>query len=141
MNRTSSQFLVFFSVFPPSIIFLLFIYYIKFSGKKPDVVLLTDVNIAGGKSRAISAIDLKEIWIKAAQNIGIDVFDLGMITPELQDVPNRTRPVFAVCSNTPIKNLISLASKLIQIKEKKKEPGLVCFTGSLHLVSSLLSVL
>lgn len=113
----------------------------KFSGRKPDLVLLTEVNIAGGKSRAISAVDLKEIWIQAAQDIGIDVFDLGVISPELEEVPDRSRPVFAVCSNAPIKDRIALASKLIQAREKRDEPGLVCVTGSLHVVSSLLSVL
>ncbi|XP_078174689.1 folylpolyglutamate synthetase family protein isoform X1 [Carex rostrata] len=111
------------------------------SGRKPDLVLLTEVNIAGGKSRAISAVYLKEIWIQAAQDIGIDVFDLGVISPELEEVPDRSRPVFAVCSNAPIKDQITLSSKLIQAREKRYEPGLVCVTGSLHVGSSLLSVL
>ncbi|KAJ3701108.1 hypothetical protein LUZ61_004813 [Rhynchospora tenuis] len=110
------------------------------SGRKPDVVLLTEVTIAGGKSRSISALDLKDVWIKAAQDVGIDIFDLGVISPEVE-VPNTSRPVFAVCSNTPIINIITVALKLIQTGGKRDDSGLVCVTGSLHLVSSLLSVL
>ncbi|KAJ4818404.1 Folylpolyglutamate synthase [Rhynchospora pubera] len=111
------------------------------SGRKPDVVLLTEVTVAGGKSRSISALDLKDIWMKAAQDVGIDIFDLDVISPELEEVPNTSRPVFAVCSNTPIRNIIAVASKLIQTRGKRDESGLVCVTGSLHLVSSLLSIL
>jgi dihydrofolate synthase len=129
---------VLFSVFDLCF-FHLALYSFKLSGRKPDVVLLTEINIAGGKSRAISAIDLKEIWIKAAQDAGIDILDLGVFSSELEEVPDRSQPVFAVCLNTPIKNLILLASKLIQTREKRDEAGLVCVTGSLHLVSSLLS--
>uniref|UniRef100_A0A0A8YZQ9 Mur ligase C-terminal domain-containing protein n=1 Tax=Arundo donax TaxID=35708 RepID=A0A0A8YZQ9_ARUDO len=56
------------------------------SSQRPDIVLLTEASIAGGNSRVMPASSLKEIWVAAAEDQGIDYADIGTIsrveTPE-----------------------------------------------------------
>ncbi|KAJ3694598.1 hypothetical protein LUZ60_010078 [Juncus effusus] len=112
------------------------------SGTRPDIVILTEVNISGGKSRSISALNLKSTWIKSAEELGVDFVDLGTVTTGENNEfeKNKEQLVFAVCENTAIKDVIKIANELIERRESEKS-GLVCVTGSLHLVSSVLSVL
>lgn len=45
-----------------------------FTGPRPEIVLLTEVSIAGGKSHVTSASILKDVWIRTALDLGIDFF-------------------------------------------------------------------
>ncbi|XP_073002705.1 dihydrofolate synthetase isoform X1 [Typha latifolia] len=113
--------------------------------RRPDVVLLTEVNIAGGKSRALSASSLKDAWIRAAQDLGINFSDRGLIDYSRipmddgcsQGSSGSDQPIMIGCQTVLITDLIKVALHFLRCKARDR-PGLIVVTGSLHLVSSLL---
>uniref|UniRef100_A0A0D3HWX9 Uncharacterized protein n=1 Tax=Oryza barthii TaxID=65489 RepID=A0A0D3HWX9_9ORYZ len=117
----------------------------------PDVVLLTEASIAGGRSRSMPASSLKEIWMAAAQSQGISCYsDIGTITgveaPIIASRPTTSRslsgdkPMLIGCCTPFSSDLIRVASRLLQTQEDG-DTGLICVTGSLHMVSSVLGQL
>ncbi|CAD6269890.1 unnamed protein product [Miscanthus lutarioriparius] len=126
------------------------------SGQTPDVVLLTEASIAGGTSRAMPASSLKDVWIVAARDRGIEYEDIGGIsagaeTPEhiggdLLGSPSSSsgrKPMVIGCQDegAPFSsNLIIAASQLLESRGRAP-PGLICVTGSLHLVGAVLQQL
>ncbi|KAL6847171.1 hypothetical protein ACP4OV_023024 [Aristida adscensionis] len=121
------------------------------SGQRPDIVLLTEASIAGGSSRAMPASSLKEIWIAAAHDMGIDYVDIstanGLETPELIDNLSSSssssgKPMLIGCQDGPFScDLIKTASLLLESSADGAAPGLICVTGSLHIVASVLQQL
>lgn len=122
------------------------------AGQTPDVVLLTEASIAGGTSRAMPASSLKEVWIAAARDRGIEYVDIGGIsgaeTPEhigdllgsLSSSSGRKPMVIGCQDGAPFSsNLIIAASQLLE--SRGRAPGLICVTGSLHLVGAVLQQL
>ncbi|XP_066356760.1 dihydrofolate synthetase-like isoform X1 [Miscanthus floridulus] len=126
------------------------------SGQTPDVVLLTEASIAGGTSRAMPASSLKDVWIAAARDRGIEHEDIGGIsagaeTPEhiggdLLGSPSSSsgrKPMVIGFQDegAPFSsNLIIAASQLLESRGRAP-PGLICVTGSLHLVGAVLQQL
>uniref|UniRef100_A0A0D9Y1K6 Mur ligase central domain-containing protein n=1 Tax=Leersia perrieri TaxID=77586 RepID=A0A0D9Y1K6_9ORYZ len=121
------------------------------SGPRPDIVLLMEASIAGGRSRSMSVSSLKEVWMAAAHSQGISYSDIGTITsieaPIIASRPAASRssssdkPMLIGCSSAPFsRDLIRVASRLIQ-SQADGDAGLICVTGSLHLVSSVLEQL
>jgi len=124
------------------------------AGSRPDVVLLTEASIAGGASRAMPALSLKEIWMTAARDLGISCVDIGTINGA--EAPEHITNLAASSSSFDGKptvmigcqddtvpfscDLIRAASQLILESGGSDDPspGLVCVTGSLHLVASVL---
>lgn len=120
------------------------------SGQTPDVVLLTEASVAGGTSRAMPASSLKEVWIAAARDRGIEYVDIGGVsgaeTPEhigdlLDCSPSSNsgrKPMVIGCQDVApfSSNLIVAASQLLE--SRGTAPGLICVTGSLHLVGAVL---
>ncbi|XP_020097100.1 dihydrofolate synthetase [Ananas comosus] len=116
------------------------------SGRRPDIVLLTETSISGGKSRTSSASALKNIWIKAAQDLSINLIDLGAV--ELHKLSKDNNCSFVSMSDNetmligyqvaPVNDSIRVCSQLLQSKEQDQN-GLIVVTGSLHIVSSLLA--
>ena len=125
------------------------------AGQTPDVVLLTEASIAGGTSRAMPASSLKEVWIAAARDHGIECVDIGGVSgaeaPEhigdLLGSPSsssgRKPPMVIGCQDEgPFSsNLIIAASRLLEKSRGRAHPGLICVTGSLHLVGAVLQQL
>uniref|UniRef100_A0A0E0JCM5 Mur ligase central domain-containing protein n=2 Tax=Oryza nivara TaxID=4536 RepID=A0A0E0JCM5_ORYNI len=120
-------------------------------GPRPDVVLLTEASIAGGRSRSMPASSLKEIWMAAAQSQGISCYsDIGTITgveaPIIASRPTTSRslsgdkPMLIGCCTPFSSDLTRVASRLLQTQEDG-DTGLICVTGSLHMVSSVLGQL
>ncbi|CAL5071874.1 unnamed protein product [Urochloa decumbens] len=122
-------------------------------GSRPDVVLLTEASIAGGASRAMPAPSLKEIWMSAARDLGINCVDIGTIsgteTPEhianlatsSSSFAGKPTVMIGCQDKTPFScNLIRAASQLILESRGRGDtsPGLVCVTGSLHVVATVL---
>lgn len=116
------------------------------SGTRPDIVLLTEASIAGANSRSMAASSLREIWIAAAHDQGIGYVDIGTITgvetPEriyhLAGSSSPDNPMLIGCQNAPFScDLIKVASQLLRSRAYGA-PGLICVTGSLHMVSSVL---
>ncbi|KAF0911271.1 hypothetical protein E2562_008028 [Oryza meyeriana var. granulata] len=121
------------------------------SGPRPDIVLLTEASIAGGRSRSMPASSLKEVWMAAAHSQDISYSDIGTITgieaPIIASHPAAARPsstdkpMLIGCSSAPFScDLIGVASRLLQSQEDG-DSGLICVTGSLHMVSSVLGQL
>ncbi|KAH7682361.1 Dihydrofolate synthase protein [Dioscorea alata] len=121
------------------------------SGRQPDVVLLTEVNIAGGRSRMTPATDLKASWTSAAVKLGIDYHDMGIINSEnpvevhtahaQQAVSSDGKQLVLLASQTPsVEALMKLASQLLEHRAGPQS-GLIVVTGSLHIVSSILAAL
>ncbi|CAL5083954.1 unnamed protein product [Urochloa decumbens] len=122
-------------------------------GSRPDVVLLTEASIAGGASRAMPAPSLKEIWMSAARDLGINCVDIGTIsgaeTPEhianlatsSSSFAGKPTVMIGCQDKTPFScDLIRAASQLILESRGGGDasPGLVCVTGSLHVVATVL---
>ncbi|KAM0944488.1 putative dihydrofolate synthase [Dioscorea sansibarensis] len=119
------------------------------SGRQPDVILLTEVNIAGGRSRMTPATDLKASWTSAAVNLGIDYHDMGIIDHEnsvevhtaQQAVSSNGKQLVLLASQTPsVEVLMKLANQLLDHRAGSQY-GLIVVTGSLHIVSSILGAL
>ncbi|TVU02679.1 hypothetical protein EJB05_51817, partial [Eragrostis curvula] len=115
----------------------------------PDIVLLTEASIAGGNSRTMPASSLKELWIAAAQDQGIDHMDIGTVsgmeTPECignlaSSSSSSGKCMLIGCQDAPFsRGLIKVASQLLESRGADgAAPGLICVTGSLHLVASVL---
>ncbi|KAG1335164.1 dihydrofolate synthetase [Cocos nucifera] len=117
------------------------------SDPRPEVVLLTEVTIAGGKSRIASASTLKDVWIRAALDLGIDFMDIGVIDhgktlevhkSESGGASDHSPAMLVVCHIGSVSNSIKAASQLLQSRTGNK-PSVVVATGSLHVVSSVLA--
>jgi dihydrofolate synthase len=115
-------------------------------------VLLTEASIAGGNSRGMPASSLKEVWVAAARDRGVDYTDAGMVsgleTPEcIGDLAAAAssgpgKPMLVGCQDLPPFEcgLIKVACELLESRGRAA-PGLVCVTGSLHLAASVLQQL
>ena len=116
------------------------------TGPRPEMVLLTEVSIAGGKSRSTPASTLKDAWVRTAADLGVDTMDLGIIDEEkslhsLVSSHSRTNSesiMLAACPNLSVCDSIKFADRLLKSRERGK-PGLIVVTGSLHIVSSVLA--
>ncbi|KFK33006.1 hypothetical protein AALP_AA6G318000 [Arabis alpina] len=90
------------------------------SGLKPEAVVLTETDVAGGKVRSTESSVLKEAWIKAADELG-----LGFMKAS---------------ENNSVFDSLKLAYKVLS-DDKTGDSGMVMVTGSLHIVSSVLASL
>jgi len=116
------------------------------SGGELEAVLLTEADIAGGKSRTTSASLLRDCWIQASKELGIDI---------VHDGTTKSREVFnnlLVCSASKLENgtILSAESSLMaslkatnQILRERAgdQSGIIVVTGSLHIVSMVLAAL
>ncbi|KAL4594904.1 hypothetical protein ACB092_12G053200 [Castanea dentata] len=116
------------------------------SGGELEVVLLTEADIAGGKSRTTSASLLRDCWIQASKELGIDI---------VHDGTTKSREVFnnlLVCSATKLENgtifaaesslMASLKATNQILRERTgNQSGIIVVTGSLHIVSMVLAAL
>ncbi|CAL9120943.1 unnamed protein product [Musa acuminata var. zebrina] len=119
------------------------------SGRRPELILLTEVSIAGGRSRIALASTLKEAWTKALLESGADLVDVGIMDDEkaiedhdscslITSDPNEV--MLASCENASIVDSVKLADQLLKSRSRD-QPALIVVTGSLHVVSSLLAAL
>ncbi|XP_042379239.1 dihydrofolate synthetase-like [Zingiber officinale] len=111
------------------------------SAGRPELVVLTEVKIAGGKSRMVSASVLKDVWVKTSKDLGMDFVDIGIIDDDKSEKePNCKKMMLATCKSTSIIDSIKHADQLLKSRSKD-HPGLIVVTGSLHLVASLLAAI
>ncbi|XP_058100229.1 dihydrofolate synthetase isoform X2 [Magnolia sinica] len=119
------------------------------SGRRPEVIMLTEVSIAGSKTRTTSASSLKEAWVQAAEELGVDFSDIGVGGHEklLDDQrscstgPLKCNPVLMIrCEMASVTDSMKVANQLLKSRAKDQS-GLIVVTGSLHIVSSVLASL
>lgn len=118
------------------------------SGAIPKVVVATEMLIAGGRFRSTSASFLAQNWDRAAKEKNLEVANshcYGIAghqkAVELQSVDERNSrpdPAIVITESESILSAVKKAGQLLQVTHKK---GVVCITGSLHVVSAVLSLL
>ncbi|EMS59059.1 Folylpolyglutamate synthase [Triticum urartu] len=124
-------------------------------GRRPDVVLLTETGIAGGTARSMPASSLRDIWTGAALGQGIECVDIGAIAGNKAPNVNidhlapaagtdKPAPMLIGCGAAPFsRDLMKAASRLLRraVGGGAARGGLICVTGSMHMVASVLQQL
>ena len=111
------------------------------SGLHFEAVFLTEVDIAGDKSRSASASFSKDIWTKTCMELGIKFI--------YEDSAENLKPFDASIHSTGKSNRMTITAEssitncLVANNRILKaimgdQPGIIVSTGSLHIVSSML---
>uniref|UniRef100_A0A803L2R3 Mur ligase central domain-containing protein n=1 Tax=Chenopodium quinoa TaxID=63459 RepID=A0A803L2R3_CHEQI len=105
-----------------------------------EAVFLTEVDIAGDKSRSTSASFLKDIWIKTCRELGIEFIfeDLKnlKLDASVHYVGNSNKMILAAECSLP--NCLKASNKILKARTGDQS-GVIVVTGSLHIVSSVLA--
>ncbi|MCO5586968.1 hypothetical protein L7F22_040913 [Adiantum nelumboides] len=104
------------------------------SGAAPNMVVVTETMVAGGKHRMTSASVLADCWSKAAKVKKMEVSP----TRIQDDNKSKADSVLTITESQSVVSAIKKASDHLSEGNKK---GVVCVTGSLHAVSEVLSFL
>ncbi|XP_043696929.1 dihydrofolate synthetase isoform X3 [Telopea speciosissima] len=116
------------------------------SAIQPEVVVTTEVTIAGAGSRTTSASLLKGAWIQASMELGTGFVDIGSgdYGKYLEDQTDcsvrslKHEPVLAVVNS--VEDSMKTANMILGMRAGNQS-GVIVVTGSLHAVSSILSSL
>ncbi|KAF5176031.1 Dihydrofolate synthetase [Thalictrum thalictroides] len=114
------------------------------SGRQPKAVILTEVGIAGDRARMTPATLLKDVWLQAALELGIDVTDIWMETDEKFQVeqsgcsPEKVKTTTTITIGASVEESMKIADHILRLG-KVDRPRLVVVTGSLHIVSHALA--
>lgn len=116
------------------------------SGGQIEAVFLTEASIAGGKSRTTAASFLKDIWLQASKELGINV--LHDRRSESREFPNdklvssarESRHELVLAAETSLAASLTAANQILQ-ERTANGSGILVVTGSLHIVSSVLASL
>ncbi|KAL3524387.1 hypothetical protein ACH5RR_017221 [Cinchona calisaya] len=112
------------------------------SARRLEAVFLTEVTIAGAKSRTTSASSLRGSWIQASLEMGIDILDYSFNQDQLVKDLTLNPTEKAECQAL----LFAEGSLMASIKAGNKilgartrgGSGVIIVTGSLHIVSGVL---
>lgn len=116
------------------------------SVRRLEAIFLTEVSIAGDRSRTTSMSLLKDHWIQASKEVDTEIIDYG-VADRCELLKNQS-----ACSPRELqsKTLLFTDSSLLATMKagnqilkatKKDQSGIIIVTGSLHIVSSVLSSL
>ena len=115
------------------------------SGGNLDGVLCTEAGIAGGKSRTTAASVLRNCWIQASKELGLDVVHDGMKEYQDSSIDQlvslsklETRPLLAAVPS--FQDSMKIANQ-IHRGRTRDQFGIAVITGSLHIVSLTLATL
>ena len=100
---------------------------------------MTEVDIAGDKSRSASAMFLKDIWTTKCRDLGIefeDTNDPKSLNAAARNIGNSNKMV--VAAETSLTKCLMVGNKILKARTGDQS-GLIVITGSLHIVSSILS--
>ncbi|RYR05417.1 hypothetical protein Ahy_B06g085276 isoform A [Arachis hypogaea] len=120
------------------------------SGVQVEAVILTEAAIAGGATRITPASSLRQSWIQASEELGIGVVHDGMaeyneILKDHHRLPVRSERNLVygrkiiLATESSLKGSLRTANKILTNKGDQK--GIIVITGSLHIVSSVLTSL
>ncbi|KAJ4705886.1 Folylpolyglutamate synthase [Melia azedarach] len=116
------------------------------SGRKLEAVLLTEADVAGGKTRVTSASLLRDRWFQASKELGVSTVHEGMAEyRELLEDPSIYSPAVSehktlLAAEKSLELSMKMANRILQ-RRTEKELGILVVTGSLHIVSSTLASL
>ncbi|XP_031094123.1 dihydrofolate synthetase [Ipomoea triloba] len=110
-----------------------------------EAVFLTEVSIAGDKSRTTSASFLKDVWTKASREMGINVLDLEsadckQFTDQSILSAKAVEPRAILFSQGSLMASMRVGSQILN-ERKGNQFGVLLVTGSLHIVSAVLQSL
>lgn len=118
------------------------------SGALPKVVVFTEVSVAGGNSRTTTAASLSRIWTQIAGERNLSVIDwtetqnnCSSITRSNQNLQSSftDQPGLLVSKESEsVENAVKKASELLELVSNQSS-GIICVTGSLHVVSTVIS--
>lgn len=108
---------------------------VSLAGLHFEAVIVTEVDIAGGKSRSASALFLKDVWCKTCMELGIE-YDFYEDIASNESTGNSDTMILA--SENSLKNCIKAGNRILKAKTGDSS-GIIVFTGSLHIVSSVLA--
>lgn len=104
-------------------------------GGKIEAVLLTEANIAGGKSRTTSASLLKDCWVQASQDLGI-----GVVHNEMTNSREVLKNLLVCSAESSLMVSLKVANQILR-ERTGNQSGIIVVTGSLHIVSMVLAAL
>ncbi|XP_054788365.1 dihydrofolate synthetase isoform X2 [Prosopis cineraria] len=117
------------------------------SGEHVVTVVLAEAAIAGGVTRMMSAASLKDSWIQASEELGIEIVHEGIagygelvkdeIIPHVRDLHDH-RTVLA--TEGCLMSCLRTTGRILK-RNKGVERGIIVITGSLHIISSVLACL
>ncbi|KAJ9539606.1 hypothetical protein OSB04_026112 [Centaurea solstitialis] len=111
--------------------------------RQPDAVLLTEVSIAGDRNRTASWSLLKDRWIEASNELGVRFCELG-VNEHRESLKDRSARSdehdMLVLSGGSLIESMKVAGEILGSRSKGRS-GILVVTGSLHVVSSILSSL
>ncbi|XP_056160182.1 dihydrofolate synthetase isoform X2 [Syzygium oleosum] len=114
------------------------------SGARLEVVVLTEVDIAGGNARTTPSTLLRDCWIQESERMGIAVLHDKM--PEYQEsfgdgsecsLIGMEDRVILTAANSSLADSLHAANRILK-RKARKGPALLVVTGSLHMVTSVL---
>ncbi|GKV19839.1 hypothetical protein SLEP1_g30050 [Rubroshorea leprosula] len=116
------------------------------SGGQLEAVFLTEANIAGGKSRTTAAPFLRDCWLQASKELGIDLLhdrtaEYGeLFKDKLVSSAMEFRGGLVLVAENSLAVSLDVANQILQERSANRT-GILVVTGSLHIVSSVLGSL
>lgn len=114
------------------------------SGLHFEAVFLTEVDIAGDKSRSASALFLKDVWTKTCKELGTEyiykdsVEYLKQLDASVHSIGKSNK--MTITAESSITNCLKAGNRILKARVGE-QPGIVVVTGSLHIVSSMLATI
>ncbi|KAK8537178.1 hypothetical protein V6N13_042124 [Hibiscus sabdariffa] len=116
------------------------------SGRQLDAIFLTEVDIAGGTSRTTSASVLRDCWMQASRELGINVLHDRMI--EYRELfkdnfsfsAKDSKQGTILAAEKSLSDSLRLANQILRGRTRNGS-GILVVTGSLHIVAKVLASL
>ncbi|KAE8664048.1 Folylpolyglutamate synthetase family protein isoform 2 [Hibiscus syriacus] len=115
------------------------------SGRQLDAIFLTEVDIAGGTSRTTSASVLRDCWMQASRELGVNVLhdrmiEYGELFEDKFSFSTRdSKHETVLAAEKSLSDSLRLANQILR-ERTRNGSGIVVVTGSLHIVAKLYSV-
>ncbi|KAK4273914.1 hypothetical protein QN277_017217 [Acacia crassicarpa] len=116
------------------------------SGEHVETIVLTEAAIAGGVTRMKSAVSLKDAWIQASEELGVQIAHDGAAgyrelindetVPHVRDLHDHTT---VLSTEGCLKSSLRTMDGILR-RNKGVERGIIVITGSLHIVSTVLAL-
>ncbi|XP_065858428.1 dihydrofolate synthetase-like [Euphorbia lathyris] len=105
--------------------------------KQLEAVFLTEAEIAGGKSRTTKAPLLKDYWVQASQELGVNTEQF--MNSERIDLAKEREGRIILAATESLEASMRSANEFLRGRRSGKQSSIVVVTGSLHIVSSVLA--
>ena len=110
------------------------------SGRQVDAVILTEANIAGGKSRTTPATLLRDCWIQASKELEVPIIHDQMAEYHELVKNNSDGSATILAADASFWSSMKTANQILEGR-LGNEKGIIVVTGSLHIVSLVLACL